>query len=779
MARSVSRSVTRSLARVLAGSVAGAALSLVFSSMSALPSTVTFTRASLATMYDATGKLTYAPNNLALQSGFAGAVSGTPGTAPTSWAYASSGGTTTVTTDGASGGNRIRLSATAARQMINQTISGLTVSTKYIFSVVVDVITTAQYREFFVVQTFPTNATVAYFLDGVAATVTNSPSTGVHTLHAVITTTDTAGSTNIRLGVGCTGVATGEAIFDAPQLETVTYETARRTYNATTTAAYNGPRLDYDPASVGANLALQTEDFTSTSNWVKANAGTGSAPTVTANQAVAPNGTLTADKWTFALNGGVTSSDQSSFQQQVSATNGVTYTSSIWARADTPCWLAFRNPSNSGTYQSIYVGTGWQRFSISGAPSAGNAVLGVGLRNASGTVLISDSATVYLWGGQIELGTSAKAYSPTTSAAAFGASGVSPSIATARGLLVEEARTNLCLRSAEFDNASWTVSNVTVTPDAGVSPDGTSNAESLVEAATSSQHLIAQSITYADATTYTASVYAKAGTTSRLQLTFGTGAFSGGGYANYNLDTGAVVATGGTVTSSGIESVGNGWYRCKITVLSTAAAAANFQIGLINADADTRLPTYLGTSRTLLLYGAQVEAGAFATSYIPTTTASATRAIDLPTNAFAHDAAVPITIYAKATPRGVVGVTAVIASLDDGTSSNRHTVYNSAASARAQITITGSVTQANLSGGTPAIGTSQKSAMSAKLDDVGFAQTGTAATRDTSSNTMPPGLTTLRIGHAVAGATPFNGHIEEIRIYRDDNTNAELQALTA
>jgi hypothetical protein len=185
------------------------------------------------------------------------------------------------------------------------------------------------------------------------------------------------------------------------------------------------------------------------------------------------------------------------------------------------------------------------------------------------------------------------------------------------------------------------------------------------------------------------------------------------------------------------------------------------------------------TDFTIRLYLPQVEKGAFSTSAIPTTGAAATRAIDLPTSAFAHDAAVPITIYAKATPRGVVGVTAVIASLDDGTSNNRHTVYNSAASARAQITITGGVTQANLSGGTPVIGTSQKSAMSAKLDDVGFAQAGTAATRDTSSNTMPPGLTTLRIGHAAAGTTPFNGHIEEIRIFRHDNTNTQLVALTA
>jgi hypothetical protein len=756
--------------------VSSAALALIFAGAQVLDSRITFARSGLATQYDSTGKLTYAPNNIMTNSNsFTG---GEPGGG---WAAAVGNETRVAAAATTPWGNpAARITTLQASGIYKAT--GVIVGVTYLYAITVKAATPNAWRFSFGPDANPSTGSAIFNVGGGAAgTAGTVQSAGANTIASGVIDLGggwyrcwlkgipTATSQNV---VAYTSGNSGAFYIAEGQIEAVTYQTTPRTYIPTTSAVYHGPRFDYDPSVVGANLALQTEDFTSASNWVKSNAGTGSAPTVTANQAVAPNGTLTADKWTFALNGGVTSNDQSSFQQQVSATNGVTYTSSIWARADTPCWLAFRNPSNSGTYQSIYVGTEWQRFSISGAPSAGTAVLGVGLRNATGTTFVSDSATVYLWGAQIELGTYAKVYSPTTSAAAFGASGVSPSIATPRGLLVEEARTNIFLQSGALGTAPNTLGSTTIS-QSGTSPDGSANAWLLAETTANAVHQVYQSITYT-AAAWTVSIYAKAAVRAWLWINIAEST-PADNRTWFNLATGAV-GTNAAGNTAAIVDVGGGWYRCSIT-RTTVAGAGYSAFGMAGADNSS---SYVGVAtNTLSLYGPQAELGAFATSYIPTTTASVTRAIDLPTSAFAHDAAVPITIYAKATPRGVVGVTAVVASLDDGTSNNRHTVYNSAASARAQITITGGVTQANLSGGTPVIGTSQKSAMSAKLDDVGFAQAGTAATRDTSSNTMPPGLTTLRIGHAAAGTTPFNGHIEEIRIFRHDNTNTQLVALTA
>jgi hypothetical protein len=199
-----------------------------------------------------------------------------------------------------------------------------------------------------------------------------------------------------------------------------------------------------------------------------------------------------------------------------------------------------------------------------------------------------------------------------------------PTTGESLGLLVEEARTNLLQRSEEFDNAgTWGVLNATVTANTQLAPNGTTSAETLtdVNGVTSANVGCFQSTTLADSTTYAMSCYVKAGTKTTCRV--GIRAKDGTNIlANFNLS--AASTTAGNALSSTIQDAGNGWYRC--TAICASATGATGPRGIVFID--TASYTANGTG-TIQVWGAQLEAGAFPTSYIPTTTAAATRAADV------------------------------------------------------------------------------------------------------------------------------------------------------
>jgi hypothetical protein len=182
------------------------------------------------------------------------------------------------------------------------------------------------------------------------------------------------------------------------------------------------------------------------------------------------------------------------------------------------------------------------------------------------------------------------------------------------GLLIEEARTNVVLYSEQFDNANWVMEYGTksVTSNTMIAPDGTLTADTITGTGDS---LWAQGSQLSGIKTFTC--YLKAGSISTVDFRMFSGASSPNDcYASFNLSTGiATITSGAAFGVASMDSLPNGWYRCRLT--RTDATSTFHQCHI----------RYGGGF--FYAWGAQMEAGAFPTSYIPTTTATVTRAADL------------------------------------------------------------------------------------------------------------------------------------------------------
>jgi hypothetical protein len=193
---------------------------------------------------------------------------------------------------------------------------------------------------------------------------------------------------------------------------------------------------------------------------------------------------------------------------------------------------------------------------------------------------------------------------------------------TSRGLLLEEARTNLGLRSRELATSPWVTLNATVTANAVAAPDGTTTAEKIEETATTGPHGIYQSCATVAGQAYTQSCYAKAAERNFLVMTEGNNVTS---TAVFNLSTGVVsTVTGNGSPSAAIVALGNGWYRCSLT-FTPIAVFSNLQIRASNVASSAG---YAGTAGSgIYAWGGQFELGAYASSGIHTTTTAAVRSL--------------------------------------------------------------------------------------------------------------------------------------------------------
>jgi len=173
------------------------------------------------------------------------------------------------------------------------------------------------------------------------------------------------------------------------------------------------PHLLLEPQRT--NLVTYSEDF---SQWNLLSGGTGVNPVVTSDSTISPDGTQNADKIVFNSGSGTTSGDSSQINNIVSVTSGTDATASVYLKGENGGEeLVFRGVAD-GSYQKITLTTEWQRFSTTENSGTTTDAITFGIRqNVSGLGVINSSATIYAWGGQVEVGSYPTSYIKTTSAA--------------------------------------------------------------------------------------------------------------------------------------------------------------------------------------------------------------------------------------------------------------------------------------------------------------------------------------------------------------------------
>lgn len=568
----------------------------------------------------------------------------------------------------------------------------------------------------------------------------------------------------------------------------------RVTFTRSTTGTY------YD----GVTTAMAEQNLLLYSQELDNAAYTKSTVTVTANSSTAPDGTSTADL-VFPSSTGV---DRAIGISTIATQVGLPYTISVYAKASglnfiyfltyggstsPTTQLAFFNLSTGAVGQTgsyftsasiVSVGNGWYRcIATANATIAGSyPYIGLADANNSGTATASGSNGVLLWGFQFEQRSTVTAYTATTTqpitnyipvlltaAANVPRFDHNPTTDESLGLLIEEQRTNLATYSGDFSNAAWSKSDATVTGNTIVAPDGTISGSAMTSATASAYVFRTFS---ASAIAYTQSFYAKAGSISEIRLDFVTSGFGSGASCTFNLSTGtagAIVHWGGSSGfTAAIQSVGNGWYRCSITGTATAATWF-FELAIIN-----------NIGKFVYIWGAQLEAGGFATSYIATTAASATRNADAAsmtgTNFSSWFNNGEGSLFASSDLKGSANL-GMIAELGDGGYDNRIIIFGDQYALSSYDVKVGGAGPVSIIAGGITFNVPFRLAAAYKANDFAVSQNGATVQTDTSGTV--PTVTALYLGYQGGGGGVLNGHIQRFTYYPARLTNAQLQALTS
>jgi len=357
-----------------------------------------------------------------------------------------------------------------------------------------------------------------------------------------------------------------------------------------------------------------------------------------------------------------------------------------------------------------------------------------------------------------------------------------------KGLLIEESRSNLFFYSEQYNQSSWTNQSSTETANTTgtLSPDQFYTAEKLIgDNGQANRQSIYQTVSVTSGTTYTFSVFLKQAERRYATIWFDNVSITEAafyGSTNYiDLQTGTIA---NSKTRTKIVAYPNGWYRCYVTATPsfTGSLNLNTSIGTPNNAADgagTIVYQYTGDGTSgIYLWGAQVEAGAFPTSYIPTTASTVTRSADnasiTGTNFSSWYNQTEGSIYCSFKTDGISGGPRTFQLI--GNNQNERLDHRLVTNTNGSEYYTGGINFGRISDSGVTNPSQGKITVSQNSRSRQFCMNG----RTVLSATIPnaPAVNTLNIGNFNLQATYLNGTIRKLSFYPKALSPAELQYLT-
>ena len=343
-------------------------------------------------------------------------------------------------------------------------------------------------------------------------------------------------------------------------------------------------------------------------------------------------------------------------------------------------------------------------------------------------------------------------------------------------LLLEPQRTNLVTYSEDFSNAAWTKSNSLITSNSVISPDGTLNADKLVENTSTGSHQVYDVLITASGN-FSNSIFVKAAERSKIRINSGSNSFR----VDFDLSNGTVISEVGA--TGNIVSISNGWYKCDISWNTVIVSAQYFLISLLD---DSGTQSYQGDGTSgIYIWGAQLEQGSYPTSYIPNygTALGATRSAETCNNAgnvntFNDSEGV---LYAEISSQTLSSGNDRVLSISDGTINNRIFIgfRENAGGVIYCFVVVGGVTQANYNTNITSLNTYSKVTLKYKQNDFSIYVNGFKVYEDTSGSIFPNGtLSNLSFNQGIS-SNNFYGNTKQIQYFNTALNDSDLETLTS
>jgi hypothetical protein len=494
-----------------------------------------------------------------------------------------------------------------------------------------------------------------------------------------------------------------------------------------------------------------------------------------------------------------------SIRQTITSSGVQTY--SFYAKAGTTDWVAayvagsiipycffdLTNGVKGATQNNVInssitaVGGGWYRIAISFDNTTADVRIFPAEANAVLASQVGDN--IYIQDAQLEYGDIATDYLETTTSARSTFAGITvdgtsvpnvprldySGVASCPSLLLEPQRTNLLTYSEQIDDASWGKAGATISANtsATLDPSGYNGSDKLVEDSSTGFHRTNKVTSLGgsvDSSPYCISIFAKAAGRTRFRFLDNSQNTSGSSY--FDLSNGTVISGTGK-----IENYGNGWYRCTIFPLKNFSTNSNAIIGLVSTGT-TESYTGDGTSG-VFFWGAQLEAGSYATSYIPTLGSAVTRVAETAekTGISSLIGQTEGTFYLNLNREGVSGTVSATFSINDGSNNNRMRILSTAGIAiRILFQLNGNVVQYDVSTTSVfvnAIDQQLKIAVAYKSGDIAVYINGQLFNASSNTLTFSAPLTNYELYDGANGLI-----LSEALLFKTRLTNAQLAELT-